>query len=676
MKTSVTFSCLKHDGHACSAIGLGIAYVASYALKHLGGRIEGELFQLCPDFVERLEREIPKIACFSNYIWNTNLSYEFATRIKKKSPDSIIVFGGPNYPLRPDEQETFLLARPNIDFYIFREGEKPFVELFNTLIKYNFDVDRIKKDQLKISNCHYITEGEIVTGNLCPQVAPLDDIPSPYLTGLCDKLLDSIMIPIIQTKRGCPFKCTFCEDGNDYFNRVKGFSFQRIKEELHYIGQRAQIQDLMLADLNFGMYKDDLVVAREIAGCQKKYGWPKNFMGVAGKNNIEGNLQVTSTIPGTQLHAAVQSTDEEVLKSIKRDNISFEQHIEVAQKTAKLGSISFSELILGLPGDSKEKHLQSIFYLMDAGINVIRSHQLLMLPGAEASSKETRREFGMTTRFRVTPRTTNPYSLYGETFLAPEIDEICVASNTMSFQDYLDCRLFVLTVELFYNNGIFQEIVRFLQNQNISVSQYIQSIHQKAYKNDSPLAEIYQGFLQDTKELWESEEELKLHLKKPEVVALLLSQDQNSPSVLGNNEQLMFGGMAVFNRMEYLHEIALEVAQDLLAHTGCSEEFYQGYLKELVEFSLLRKQNMLTSDMVTKRKFNFDFIKLSSKNFKDDPFNFKEPEGVSILFNHSDAQKEMIANYIKVYGLSSHGLGYILGGDGHVSKLFRVTSVI
>ena len=190
------------------------------------------------------------------------------------------------------------------------------------------------------------------------------------------------------------------------------------------------------------------------------------------------------------------------------------------------------------------------------------------------------------------------------------------------------------------------------------------------------MAEIYQGFLQETKELWESEEELKLHLKKPEVVALLLSQDQNSPSVLGNNEQLMYGGMAVFNRMEYLHEIALEVAQDLLAQTGCSEEFQQEYLKELMEFSLLRKQNMLTSDMVTKRKFNFDFIKLSSKNFNDDPFDFREPEGVSILFNHSDAQKEMIANYIKIYGLSNHGLGHILGGDVHVSKLFRVTSVI
>ena len=125
------------------------------------------------------------------------------------------------------------------------------------------------------------------------------------------------------------------------------------------------------------------------------------------------------------------------------------------------------------------------------------------------------------------------------------------------------------------SNGIFQEILKFLQNQNISVSQYIQSIHQKAYKNDSPLAEIYEGFLQETKELWESEEELKFHLKKPEVIALLLSQDQNSPSVLGNNEQLMFRGVAVFNHMEYLHEIALEVAQDLLPSGLESESFYR-----------------------------------------------------------------------------------------------------
>ena len=60
------------------------------------------------------------------------------------------------------------------------------------------------------------------------------------------------------------------------------------------------------------------------------------------------------------------------------------------------------------------------------------------------------------------------YQLFGK-FLCSEIDEICVANASMSFEDYLECRLFNLTVEIFYNDGIFQELLKFLRLHNISI---------------------------------------------------------------------------------------------------------------------------------------------------------------------------------------------------------------
>jgi radical SAM superfamily enzyme YgiQ (UPF0313 family) len=138
MKTALSFCNLKHNDHACRAIGYGIAQVASYAIKHLEDRVDAKFYQIPSDFTNYLGQVTPTIACFSSFVWNSRLSYDFATRIKEAHPNAIIVFGGPHYPLLRDEQEAYLRAHPNIDFYIFREGEQAFVDLFNQLSNHQF----------------------------------------------------------------------------------------------------------------------------------------------------------------------------------------------------------------------------------------------------------------------------------------------------------------------------------------------------------------------------------------------------------------------------------------------------------------------------------------------------------------------------------------------------------
>lgn len=105
-KTTVSFVELMHTEHSCKTIPYGIAIVASYALKSLGHKIDADLFKYTADFIGYLEQKTPQIACFSNYAWNLALSYEFAKQIKSRSPESIIVFGGPNYPIDTEEQEA------------------------------------------------------------------------------------------------------------------------------------------------------------------------------------------------------------------------------------------------------------------------------------------------------------------------------------------------------------------------------------------------------------------------------------------------------------------------------------------------------------------------------------------------------------------------------------------
>jgi hypothetical protein len=90
--------------------------VASYSLEKFASEINLEIFKYPVEYISYLEKEIPRIACFSNYIWNLNLSYEIARTIKGRSPGAVVVFGGPNYPLDQKEQEAFLSAHPAMPY--------------------------------------------------------------------------------------------------------------------------------------------------------------------------------------------------------------------------------------------------------------------------------------------------------------------------------------------------------------------------------------------------------------------------------------------------------------------------------------------------------------------------------------------------------------------------------
>ena len=134
MKTRITFGDLAHREHTAKVVPLGIAMVAAYAVKHFKDRLDAEIFKCADDYIQSVEKKMPRIACFTNYIWTENLSYQIASRMKKKNPETIIIWGGPNYMLYDQhEQKKFLSTHPDVDFYIVGEGEVPFVLLLAVL---------------------------------------------------------------------------------------------------------------------------------------------------------------------------------------------------------------------------------------------------------------------------------------------------------------------------------------------------------------------------------------------------------------------------------------------------------------------------------------------------------------------------------------------------------------
>ena len=304
---------------------MAIGCLATYTEKQLPWLNPIKIFKYPQKLCDTIEKEgFPEIMCFANYVWNFNLSYEFTKFVKKKSPNTIIVFGGPNYPVVEKEQIDWLKKNNLIDFYIVKEGEIPFVKLIEELVSKKFQIDDVKKSKVPSTHC-VLNDGTVILTPPAERIKHLSEIPSPYLDGRLDEFLMEILMPLVQTNRGCPFTCTFCVEGVGYYNKINKYCHEKISLELDYIGKKMKSirekggrNDLFIADSNFGMYKEDLDVARELAKTQEKYGWP-NYINVATGKNVKHRILETSKIIGgaLRLSGSVQSLDPKVQENIK-----------------------------------------------------------------------------------------------------------------------------------------------------------------------------------------------------------------------------------------------------------------------------------------------------------------------------------------------------------------------
>ncbi len=668
MAVTVSFSDLSHTGQlvAANTFPLGSLMVAAYANKVLGDEIEFEVFRYPEEFSAYLEKSLPQIACFSCFSWNMHLSHSYATKLKELAPQTIIVIGGPNIPNTPDELEIFLQKYPAVDFCVEGEGELAFVELYNAVKKYDFNIEAVKNSEEKIPNTSYLTGNKMIKGDLLPRIMDLEIIPSTFENGLSDKFFDKHLIPMLQTSRGCPYSCSFCHDGDSYYTKTRRVSQERVKEEIEYIAERALTPDLIFTDLNFGMFAEDVETSKYLASVKERLGWPKYIHLATAKNHKDQILDISRILQGSlQPGAAVQSTNPDVLKNIKRTNLPLEAILEVAKTAEVDGANSFSEVILCLPGDSKRAHFQSLVDTINAGFLLIRTYQFLMLLGTEAASKAYRTKYAMETRFRVKPMNIGTYGFRDSKISSIEIEEICVANNTMSFEDYCECRKLSLTVETFNNNGLFFDVFQFLSLNGIPRSEFLMLIHDQVLNPEGEFFDLYKRYSEEeNNNLCNDEKELRDFVSQDGIIDRYISGE------LGINEIYKYRIEAIFDKLDLMHDIAFSAARSLLKDHGKLTELNDIYIDDLKRLSLLRKHNVFDTDWVSSDTFHFDFVQLVKDNFSSNPISMHLNEPVELRVFHSDEQIDHIAGYKNQFGVTKVGLGRILN-RAHISSMYR-----
>ena len=671
MAIKVSFADLTHMGQvvAANTFPLGISMVASYAKQQLGDEIELDIFKYPNDLAAYLDHTLPRMACFSSFSWNIRLGHEYAKRIKKASPATITVFGGPNFPDSAEEQEKFLKRFPYIDCYFEFEGEISFVKFFQALQKIDFDWDEFKRRRITVQNIRYIADGEFVAAPLAPKIEDPNILPSPHLNGVSDKFYDGILIPMIQTTRGCPYHCAFCWEGGPYFRKIKRFDQDRVHAELRYIsGRIGEVPDLCIVDANFGMFPEDMETAKEIFSIQRAHEnqWPRTVLAATAKNHKERTIEIIEllgdTLPPT---GAVQSTDAEVLGNIKRKNPPMEALAKMADIVEQHGGQSEAELILCLEGDDRKKHFKTVKDMLDANYSFIRMYQFMMLPGTRSASRAHREKFGFQTRYRVLPRCFGVYRFRDETFPSAEIEEIVVGTNTMPHADYQECRDLHLTVEIVNNDSIFFDLIQFLKFNDVSRSALVTKVYERIVNRGGPLAKLYAEFrAEEDKNLWQDLSEVESFVAKSGIIQRYIDGEY------GTNELYKYRALAVFDHIEALHETAFGAARELLSEGGAMNNETGAYLDELSELSLLRKHQPLDTDKPARRTFHYDFAKLLESRFRVHPFDNERPEGVELEILHTDQQRKLINNYVRQYTTSLIGLGRILL-RANMNRLYR-----
>lgn len=431
---------------------LSVAYVWEYCRSQSDIACEWELGSIfferhtVDEYMSRIED--PDVFAFGTYVWNWTITQELARAVKAKYPSCLIVFGGPQVPYKKEWLEN---NRDMCDLVVTYAGEKPFAEIlrgnhaYQGIISENgYKVPKPDKD--------------------------INYIPSPYLSGL----MDSIMEPgknysaIIETNRGCPYACTFCDQEALYYNKIQLFEYERVLREIDWMADK-KIDFLYFADSNVGIFDRDVEFIRYIARKRTDTGYPKHIDYSTAKQQPERIVELGRILNQEAkikrgVTIALQSMNPPTLQAIRRTNIANTKLSEIVSAYNSAGIDNYCELIVGLPEETLSSWMDGIGEILGLGSDhALTVHPLSIVPNTPFMDPNYISQYGL--KYTPTPAPAGG-NTYPEDSLG-EIDYVCYSSNTMTSDDWVDAYFFAKGIVIPHHyHGASQVIATYLNKQH------------------------------------------------------------------------------------------------------------------------------------------------------------------------------------------------------------------
>ncbi len=668
-------------------VPINIGYIVEYAKKIHGNKFDFTLYRKADDFINDFNSGAPSIVAFSQSCWNADLTRGILQWIKSRNPETLAVVGGPQVGTTEESVETFYTKNPVVDFCVPAYGEYGFSEILHRYLDVGGNIELMKRESIK--GVSFTSKNRLVSSFAEQLIIKPDEIPSPYLSGLLDVYLQDGYSPVIQGMRGCPYLCTFC-----YASKLEiaKFSDKTVMDEIDYVYEKTKCSTLILTDDNFGLYKRDIEIAKKVKGLYEERGYPSTLNIYYSKKPTKIVVEISKILGAlAPFFISYQSRNEKTLDAIKRYNLVDDNSRALIQMSRESGVFVTSEMIFGLPNETKESFMTGVEELYKLGVDSINLYQCKVLDGTDMATKKTKSDYSIITKHRFYEdnfQLIKTNTEYGD-IMACETDEVPVSSTSYSLQDFLEIRMLGFWNELFFCQRIYFEVLKHFENYGFSPFQIIYKL-----TDQSSVPVKLRSFIDEVKgkfeeELHETHDDLKSACKK------LIKSD---PDFKSKKINYYFGYLLIHTDMRneldsYIKTIIKEIASQYLltdayqSFVGLIDELFDYHSNRIINpdlfekflrepnranrqtqplakdlnqgagndhaclsggvgvakmeaesvpsdnsFELLKDINMTRSNYSTVKRYNYDFVGWENDNYLNKINKYKISDGVCIGF--------------------------------------------
>ena len=388
--------------HHVDHLPLALGMLRAMILAHDGGALLRHYQPLpivsmtVPELQAVYARFGPGVWLFSDYVWSLAYNLQLSRLVKAVDRRNLTVHGGPSAPKYEDACRDFMQAQPHVDIVVRGAGEQTLVEALEALAAAPGPSDTTRLTA--VAGLSFFADGparrQLVRTPDRPRAADLSAMPSPYLAGMFDHYGGQVVAAVLETNRGCPYSCTFCDWGSATQEKIFRFDLDRVKAEIDWIA-RQRIRVLWIADANYGIFERDVEIARHIADAREREGFPREVVVNYPKNATEKIARIVDIFVQagicSQGIVSIQTTDPTTLRVIRRDNIKTAKYDELAGIFRRQGLPLSTDLMIGLPGATVASFKADLQRYFDDDVGV-KAYRTELLPNSPMADPEYLRE--------------------------------------------------------------------------------------------------------------------------------------------------------------------------------------------------------------------------------------------------------------------------------------------
>lgn len=313
-----------------------------------------------------IARDEPDYVGFSLYLWNVEQSLHLAREVRKRSPRTRVLIGGPEV----SSDNPFVLSQTGFDIAVTGEAEDTFAHVMTRLLE-GRDVAGLPGVAVRNGLLGLSPFGPTPSASF-----PLTDYPSPYLEELVP--VEPSRSTYIETVRGCRSHCTYCFYPRSS-NVLRVLDVERSKQLVATLRERGA-REIVFLDPTFN-HRPELEALLDGLAEVNPDRSVSFFAEVRAEGLTPDHARRLAKAGFTKLELGLQSVNRDTLKRVKRGG-SPDKVAEAAKMLREEGIDLLVDLIIGLPGDTADDVARGVDFLLEHGLGEhAQVFALSLLPG-------------------------------------------------------------------------------------------------------------------------------------------------------------------------------------------------------------------------------------------------------------------------------------------------------